>query len=270
MSFQNGGLGGTGAGGLHGMLPPLPMEQHTPSSIEVLTPYASSLQAMLPVLPPPQTQQILFNNFFTDYFLSQGLTLLQPQYSDDFRNLLHRRSKNPPGPFRTGDATTLAVGFAILAVSLRVMPEETSQILLSSVVQTSNPRSLSRVLNGQTASLNDPTPLHRRYIDHALIASQVAELDDPPSVMQVFLKLVLYRYGRLCAGSPTIDPVTSQPTPPKLRDRLVLIGGYLAQGIKIAQAMGMNREWEGIPAVERELRRRVFWALYIADRNHAL
>ncbi len=235
-------------------------------SFENMTPYANALHAIFPVLPPPATQQILFQTFFQDHFLAQGLTLLQPQYNNDFRDLIHRRSKVPPAPFRAGDATTLAVGLAILAVSLRIMPDETSQILLSSVVQTSNPRSLSRVLNGQSASLSDPTPLHRRYIDHALLASQVSDFEDPPSVMQVFLKLLLYRYGRLCAGSPTVDPVTSQPRPPQLRDRLVLTGGWLAQGIKTAQAMGMNREWDGIPAVERELRRRVFWALYVADR----
>jgi hypothetical protein len=233
-------------------------------SFETLTPYATALNAIIPVLPPPATQQILFQTFFQDHFLAQGLTLLQPQYNNDFRDLLHRRSKVPPTPFRAGDATTLAVGFAILAVSLRIMPDETSQILLSS--QNSNPRSLSRVLNGQGPSLNDSTPLHRRYVDHALIASQISDFEDPPSVMQVFLKLLLYRYGRLCATSPTVDPMTSQPRPPQLRDRLVLTGGWLSQGIKIAQAMGMNREWDGIPAVERELRRRVFWGLYVADR----
>lgn len=233
---------------------------------EVLSAYAASLQALLPALPPQQTQQILFQQFFSDHFLAQGLALLQPQYTEDYRSLLHRRSKHPPQPFLAGDATTLAVGFAVLATSLRVMPEETSQILLSSVIQTSNPRSFPRILSGQTASPNDLTALHRRYIDHALIASQLADLEDPPSVMQVLLKLILYRYGRLCANSPTVDLITSQPAPPRFKDRMVIIGGWLAQGIKIAQAMGMNREWDGIPLIERELRRRLFWALYEADR----
>ena len=40
----------------------------------------------------------------------------------------------------------------------------------------------------------------------------------------------------------------------------------LAQAIKYAQALGFGKEWEGIPQEEREMRRRVMWSLYIADR----
>lgn len=233
------------------------------------SPYAMCLQGLLPALPPPKTQAILFHTFFSDVLMPEGLTLLERQYKEDYRGLLQRRSRNPPLAFRPGDATTLAVAFAIMAFSLRVLPEETSQLFLSSLHVSSYPRSLSRIINSRPPSLNDTVSLHRRYMDHAVLASQLSDADDPPSLMHVFCKLVLYRYATLCATSASTDPITGAPAAPRVRDRLVIAGGWLAQGIKIAQAMGMSREWGGIPTVERELRRRVFWALYVADRNYS-
>lgn len=226
--------------------------------------------SLLSALPSSDTQTILFNTFFSDPFLNSGTSLLRPQYLDDFRMLIKRRNH---GRLREGDATTLANAFAFLAVSLRILPEETSRLLLAAVPVPppsanahSNgwsaspsspgpvyPRSLSRILAALPPLANDPTPLHRRYFDLALLTSQIAEQSDPPSVMLVMLKLVLYRYSAL--GFKT--------------DRLLSAGGWLAQGIKVAQALGMGKEWEGIPQGERELRRRVMWALYIADRQHS-
>lgn len=53
-------------------------------------------------------------------------------------------------------------------------------------------------------------------------------------------------------------------------DKQVIAGQYLGGAIKVAQALGMGKEWEGIPQGERELRRRVMWCLYIADRHLSL
>jgi hypothetical protein len=234
------------------------------------SPYTTSLLSLLSALPSADTQTILFNTFFSDPFLSLGISLLRPQYLDDFRTMLKRRNH---GKLREGDATTLANAFAILAVSLRILPEETSRLFLSAFPPPPStthpgingwpaspttsgpvyPRSLSRILAALPPLANDPVPLHARYFDLALLASHVAEQSDPPSVMLVMLKLILFRYSVL--GLRT--------------DRLLPAGGWLAQGIKVAQALGMGKEWEGIPQGERELRRRVMWALYVADRQHS-
>lgn len=242
----------------------------TPGTATQHSPYATSLLSLLSALPSADTQTILFNTFFSDPFLSLGISLLRPQYLDDFRTMLKRRNHNR---LREGDATTLANAFAILAVSLKILPEETSRLFLSafpppppathssasgwpaspSAPGPVYPRSLSRILAALPPLANDPTPLHARYFDLALLASHVAEQADPPSVMLVMLKLILYRYSAL--GHKT--------------DRLLPAGGWLAQGIKVAQALGMGKEWEGIPQGERELRRRVMWALYVADRQYS-
>jgi hypothetical protein len=135
-----------------------------------------------------------------------------------------------------------------LATALRILPDETSKLLLASV-PTIQPRSLGRLLAPNPAP--DTTPLDQRYIDLALLSLQLAE-SESPSVMLVMLKLVLFRYMLI------------------RRDRLVSAGQHLAGAIKIAQALGMGKEWEGIPQGERELRRRVMWSLYIADRQLSL
>lgn len=199
------------------------------------------VQALLISLPSPEIQHILFNTFFADPFLAEGISLLHPQFMEDLKGLSERR-------LREGDATTLGCAFAFLATALRILPDETSKLLLASV-PTIQPRSLSRLLAPNPAP--DSTPLDQRYIDLALLALQLAE-SEAPSVMLVMLKLVLFRYMLI------------------RRDRLVSAGQHLAGAIKIAQALGMGKEWEGIPQGERELRRRVMWSLYIADRQLSL
>lgn len=204
-------------------------------------------------MPSPETQAILFATVSSDPFLTEGVSLLQPQFQLDFRGLLERRHTR----FREGDATTLANAFAFLAVALRILPKETSDLLLASVpspaatspwASIAQPRSLPHIISALPPSAIDPTPLDQRYLDLALLATQVAEQADAPSIMLVMLKLVLYRYCMI------------------RRDRSVLASGWLAQAVKVAQALGMSKEWEGLPQGERELRRRVMWTLYIADR----
>ena len=202
-------------------------------------------------LPSAETQAILISTVFTDPFLTEGVSLLQAQFHADLASLLDRKS------LREGDATTLANTFAFLGVALRIMPKETGDLLLAStpsltaiasVGTTTPPHSLPRMLSCLPISGTDPTPLDQRYFDLALLTTQIAEQSDSPSVMLVILKLMLYRYCMI------------------RRDRMLLASGWLAQAIKIAQALGMGKEWEGLPQGERELRRRVMWTLYIADR----
>ncbi|WVQ94488.1 hypothetical protein IAU59_001567 [Kwoniella sp. CBS 9459] len=243
-----------------GVLPPTPATSTAALSYNSrqadtgrFDPYSTPLQNLVNSLPSQDMQNILFNTFFTDPFLTEGISLLQPQYMDDFKGLLERRATR----FQAGDATTLANAFAFLAVSLRILPEETSKLLLASQgygnVASHLPRSLSKIVACQPASATDPTPLYQRYLDLALVAAQIAEQADPPSVMLVMLKLVLYRYCMLGHR----------------RDKVVLAGMWLAQAVKVAQALGMGKEWEGLTQGERELRRRVMWSLYIADRHHS-
>jgi hypothetical protein len=214
--------------------------------------YGAPLLTLMGSLPSHDTQNILFQTFFQDPFLTEGISLLQPQFVDDFHSLVERRAS---GKMREGDATTLANAFAFLAVAMRVLPEETGKLLLASGSSTANsaPRSASRIIANQAASASDPTPLDQRYFELALLAGQIAEQRDAPSVMYVVHKLIIFRYATLGFR----------------KDRVVLAGGWLAQAIKTAQALGMSKEWEGIPQGERELRRRVMWALYVADRQFA-
>lgn len=202
-------------------------------------------------LPSADIQRILFDTFFTDPFLNEGITLLQPQFMEDLKSLTERNGQS----VREGDATTLANAFAILGTALRIMPSETSHLLLASsggLQGQLQPRSLSRILSPHLSSSPDPTPLDQRYFDLALLCSQMAESGDSPSVMLVMLKLVLYRNLAI------------------RKDRNVIAGQYLGGAIRVAQALGMGKEWEGIPQGERELRRRVMWCLYIADRHLSL
>ncbi|BEJ13633.1 hypothetical protein CspHIS471_0308070 [Cutaneotrichosporon sp. HIS471] len=213
---------------------------------------SAPLLTLMGSLPSSETQTILFQTFFQDPFLTEGISLLQPQFVDDFHSLVERRAS---AKMREGDATTLANAFAFLAVAMRVLPEETGKLLLASGSSTANsaPRSASRIIANQPGSPSDPTPLDQRYFELALLAGQIAEQRDAPSVMYVVHKLILFRYATLGFR----------------KDRVVLAGGWLAQAIKTAQALGMSKEWEGIPQGERELRRRVMWALYVADRQFA-
>jgi hypothetical protein len=209
-------------------------------------------------LPSNDIQRILFDTFFMDPFLNEGITLLQPQFYEDLKSLLDRRGQK----FREGDATTLANAFAMLATALRVLPDETSRLLLASSAPgmqgqvqhglNQPPKSLSRLLSPHLTPHHDSTPLDQRYFDLALFSSQLAESGDSPSVMLVMLKLVLYRFMAM------------------KKEKNVIAGQYLGGAIRIAQALGMGKEWEGIPQGERELRRRVMWCLYIADRHYSL
>lgn len=211
-------------------------------------------------LPSGDIQRILFDAFFVDPFLNEGITLLQPQFYEDLKSLLERKGSKA----REGDATTLANAFAMLAAALRIMPDETSRLLLASSPTSgimgpggsghpsAHPKSLSRILAPQLSSIPDTTPLDQRYFDLALICSQLAESADSPSVMLVMLKVILYRFAAI------------------RKDKNVIAGQYLGGAIRIAQALGMGKEWEGIPQGERELRRRVMWCLYIADRHLSL
>ncbi|WVR03989.1 hypothetical protein IAU60_000988 [Kwoniella sp. DSM 27419] len=216
-------------------------------------PYSTPLLALSQSLPSQEMQNILLGTFLNDPFIVEGVSLLHPQYLDDLKGLLERRTSR----FAPGDATTLANTFAFLAVALRILPEETSKLLLASHgygnVTSQLPRSLYKVIASQPASANDPTPLYQRYLDLALVSAQIAEQADPPSVMLVMFKLILYRYCMLGHR----------------RDKIVLAGMWLAQAVKVAQALGMGKEWEGLTQGERELRRRVMWSLYVADRHHS-
>lgn len=231
------------------------------------TPYAASLAALLAVLPPPGTQQILYQTFFQDAFLAEGVTLLQAPFTDEMRYLIHRRSTQQPHsmslpngsmePLKNGDATTLALAFAILASALRVLPEESSQLLLSSVDPQAYPRSLDRVILGKHASQADDkaTPLHRRYMDHACLAATFAETDDSPSIMQVCFKLVCYRYAKLCIREPGMNVATGHAAKARPRERIVVAGLSLVQAIKLAQSINLHREREGESASARPLYR---------------
>lgn len=220
--------------------------------------YASSLASLLAVLPPLGTQQILYQTFFQDAFLAEGVALLQAPFTDELRYLLHRRSTQQQQtmgatmePFKSGDATTLALAFAILASALRVLPEESSQLLLSSVDPQAYPRSLDRVIAGKPGGVGmgvdekSATPLHRRYMDHALLASAYADTDDTPSIMQVCLKLVCYRYAKLCVREAGVNVTTGHAGKPRPREKNAAAGLPLAQAIKAAQAIKLHREREG-------------------------
>lgn len=225
------------------------------------TPYATSLGALLAVLPPLGTQQILYQTFFQDAFLAEGVTLLRAPFTDEVRYLLHRRSSQQPHhmsipngsmePFKNGDATRLALAFAILASALRVLPEESSQLLLSSVDPHAYPRSLDRVIQGKPAGSSQAedkssTPLHRRYMDHALLAATFAETEDSPSIMQVCFKLVCYRYAKLCVREPGLNVTTGHVGKSRPKERNIVAGLPLVQAIKLAQSINLHREREGM------------------------
>lgn len=229
-----------------------------PMTVSILStgndPYSSPLQNLAQSLPSPEMQNILFGTFFSDPILTEGLSLLQPQFMDHFNRFMERRSTRP----QRGDATTLALTFIILASALRILPEETNRLLLashgSSNAPSQVPRSLARIISGQSVATADITPLDQRYLDLALLSAQIAEQADTYSIMFVMFKLVSYRYWMLGHR----------------REESVLAGTWLAQGIKVAQALGFGREWEGLPQGDRELRRRVMWSLYVADRQYSL
>nr|ODO02511.1 hypothetical protein L204_01248 [Cryptococcus depauperatus CBS 7855] len=216
-------------------------------------PYSLPLLNLAQSLPSAEMHTILFTTFFADPFLTEGISLLQPQFMDNFNRFMDRRSMR----LQRGDATTLALTFIFLASALRILPEETGRLILAtqgSGGSTSHiPRTLSRVLMGQPGSALDATSLDQRYLDLALITCQVAEQIDPQTIMLVVFKLILYRF---C-------------TMGHRKDKIIIAGSWLSQGIKIAQALGMGKEWEGLPQGDRELRRRVMWSLYVADRQYS-
>jgi hypothetical protein len=223
---------------------------HIPSPPSTVDSYSLPLLTLMQSLPSAETQSILLDTFFHDPFLSEGFSLLRPQFDDDFKKLMERRRS---GGLREGDATTLANVFAVLAIALRVLPVETGRLLLASGSSAASnaPRSASRVIANQPSSAADPTPLDQRYFELALLAAQIAEQLDAPSVMYVVHKFLLFRYATFGLR----------------KDKIVLAGSWLGHAIKTAQALGLGKEWEGIPQGERELRRRVFWALFVADRQ---
>jgi hypothetical protein len=234
-------------------------QESIPSHPSLATPYAASLGALLAVLPPQGTQQILYQTFFQDAFLAEGVTLLQAPFIDEIRYLIHRRSTQqthpmsiPNGamePFKNGDATTLALAFAILASALRVLPEESSQLLLSSVDPNAYPRSLDRVIQGKPGSLQSEdrtsTPLHRRYMDHAILAATLVDTEDSPSIMQVCFKLVHHRYAKLCIREPGLNVTTGHVGKSRPRERNMVAGLPLVQAIKMAQSINLHKEREG-------------------------
>lgn len=229
-------------------------------------PYSTPLQALAANLPSIDTQSILFGTFFADPFLTEGISLLQPQFLEDFRRMQTR----VPSRLREGDATTLTCAFAILSVTLRILPEETSRLILAQMASPppyaastsigGNTRSLGRLLAPSYPSAADTTPLDQRYFDLAILSMQVADQSDMPSVMLVMAKLTLTRF--ILIKCPTSGPAQSGP--------MALAGGWLSHAIKMAHTLGMGKEWEGIPQGERELRRRVMWSLYILDRHWSL
>ena len=160
---------------------------------------------------------------------------------------------------READATTLANAFAFLAVALQILPKEISDLVL---VSTPNLASNISWVGGDAHSVtparhpsslppaaSNHLPPHVRYYDLAIETAMIAGKSDTPSVMRVMLKFMLYRYCMV------------------RRDRLIPAKEWLVQAIAVAQALGMAKEWEGIPQGERELRRRLMWSLYVADRS---
>lgn len=197
-------------------------------------------------LPSIATQAILIRTFFADAFLVEGVSLLKPQFTRDYGDLLVRQGKG--NSFIEGAAVTLALTFAVMACAVKIMPGETISLVTSMAPR--NTMSLSGVLSTATVSrpVADATPLDERLYDVARMAHQVAESHDPPSIMFVMLLLVLHRYSAL------------------RKDRMHPAGKWLAQAIKTAQRLHLNREFENLSQVERELRRRLMWMLYIEDR----
>ncbi|WVQ79047.1 hypothetical protein IAT38_001140 [Cryptococcus sp. DSM 104549] len=219
-------------------------------------PYSFPIQNLSHSIPPAEMVNYLFNVFWRDPFLTEGISMMRNSFLSDYNGFMERRALR----LQVGDATTLAMTFAILAVSYRIFPDDVNRLVLAtqpSNIPTTMPRGLSRILTGQPASVGDTTPLDQRYLDLALLCGQVAEQYDPPGQQLVAFKLVLYRYcmlGIAMGGS---------------KDRQVLAGTWLAQGIKVAQSLGLGKEWEGLTHSVRESRRRLMWALYVADRHYS-
>ncbi|ODO09431.1 hypothetical protein I350_03031 [Cryptococcus amylolentus CBS 6273] len=213
-------------------------------------PYSFPLQNLALSLPTPEAQGILLRGFWSDPILTEGIALLQSQFHEDYARMMKRL------PTRTalGDATTLALLYLILACALRIMPEDTSRLLLAAHNNTPVPRSLSRIISGQPPSAVDPSPLDHRYLDHAEACMTFAKQWDTSTVMTVMYKLVLWRYHNLWdRDSRKISQAAAD----------------LASGIKSAQGQGLGKEWHGLQQADRELRRRIVWALYSADRHES-
>ncbi|TYJ57700.1 hypothetical protein B9479_001554 [Cryptococcus floricola] len=213
-------------------------------------PYSFPLQNLALSLPTPEAQGILLRGFWSDPILTEGIALLQSQFHEDYARMMKRL------PTRTalGDATTLALLYLTLACALRIMPEDTSRLLLAAHNNTPVPRSLSRIISGQPPSAIDPSPLDHRYLDHAEACMTFAKQWDTSTVMTVMYKLVLWRYHNLWdRDSRNVSQAAAD----------------LASGIKSAQLQGLGKEWHGLQQADRELRRRIVWALYSADRHES-
>ncbi|ORY25808.1 hypothetical protein BCR39DRAFT_277842 [Naematelia encephala] len=213
--------------------------------------YSHRIQALLSRLPNRNIRDILIDSFFTDPFLAEGISLLQPLFIEGYGALLGRQL----GQFVEGGTTILALVFSILAAAVRILPKETSGLLLASeaVHLGGSHTALPDLVSEHPASLGDghDQPLDERYLDLAFYSMRIAEKHDSPSIMLVMLKLILYRYYMIH------------------HKQMIVAGGLLAQGIKIAQALGFGKEWKGVSHLQSETKRRLMWALYIADREHS-
>ncbi|WVQ73736.1 hypothetical protein IAR50_003316 [Cryptococcus sp. DSM 104548] len=213
-------------------------------------PYSFPIQNLALSLPTAEAQGILLRGFWQDPMLTEGIALLQAQFHDDYARMMKRL----PTRATHNDATTLALLYLILACALRIMPEDTSRLLLAAQNNTPVPRSLSRIISGQPPSAVDPSPLDHRYLDHAEACMTFAKQWDHPNIMLVVYKLVLWRYHNLWD---------------KDERNISSAAADLANGIKSAQGQGLGKEWHGLQQADRELRRRLVWALYSADRQYS-
>ncbi|KAL7419857.1 hypothetical protein Q5752_005773 [Cryptotrichosporon argae] len=224
--------------------PPVSISVPRPAAAD---PYSAPVRVLLASLPSAETCAILLDTFFADPFLTEGFSLLQARLLADCWALLERP---PAGRLDDPDATILACVFAMLAAALRVLPAETSRLLLASG-RSAAPRSVGRVI-APCATEPDPTPLDQRYVELSMLAAQLAEQHDKASLTLVVQKLVLFRLASLRPGG-----------------RTTLAAGWLAQAIKTAQVLGLTRERDTLPQIEREVMRRLMWALYVEDRQFA-
>ncbi|KAK4686448.1 hypothetical protein P7C73_g3673, partial [Tremellales sp. Uapishka_1] len=233
----------------------------TPSASEPFHPYSGTIASILVYLPSLGTQRILFKNFWSDPYFAEGISLLQMSLETELSGVLERRLSR----FKPGDATIVANAFAILAATVRALPEDTGKLIMSSAALEStgdawsphnsvSPKSFGRLVAQLPATTTDATCLDQRYFDLSQIASQLADQEDAISPMTVMHRLVVHRYLLTASTSLQTNPLS-------------LAADWLAQGIKIAQYQDLNKEFEGFPTSERELRRRLMWSLYIADRH---
>lgn len=212
----------------------------------VLHAYVDPLTVLKQSLPSASISGMLFTTVFTDPFMTEGIAMLIPHFTEEYNRMTSREQT------QMGDATTLALAFTFLAAGYAILPSEMAEVMVPPRTGKATPRSLASTLVA-SAQLKDTTTMEVRWFDNALLASQVSEQHESLSVLLVVLKLMQFRYLSIRKGNWT-----------------TYAGGFLTQAIKLAQTLGMSKEWDGIPAIERELRRRLMWALYVTDRQHSL